>query len=669
MPQLLALLLAALITLHEADASPTGVQHLSVPDAAHSPVPVRSLTLAVDLDGVPETLRLRPHSLRAPDFKLFASQPDGALIELPPPPAETWRGSLEGRPGSTVTATLHGGEVWAVVTDVKRGQAWQIQPVGDGEGGLHTVVRTNAVESEPTPICHAAGAEVRSPRPSGSPVTVSSKQVGQQRGANGVRICELAIETDYEYFVSQGSSVSACLADIENIVNQSDAVFVRDTGITFQLTAVVIRSSINDPYSGAGTAILQSEFRNEWLANFSGVRRDIAHMFTGISLNDFAGVSYVGTVCGENFGFSVARTFFSPEMIRRVALTAHELGHDFNATHCSGTNCGVMNPSIPAPGPMGLSFQPNAIAAIQSFAETRFCLSIEPQPLALPFWETFEQPTLDGNVWVSAQGAALSMDGVNEPSGVASLQLSAQDSGLALDDFLISKEILLGGAASAEIAFSHQHRGVPSGGALVMELKNDESVWVELARITSDGTDETSYDVARSTVPSDGLYDGAQIRFRTEVNGPSETWFIDDVRVYESICGGFEPYCAAGANSASATGAKIGAMGTTSALAGDLTLRAVDLPASSFAIWIFGDGETQSALGNGYLCVSGTPIFRLGIRQSDPAGVNLFALDQTQLPVGATIAPGDTIRFQAWYRDSVGAGFNLTNGLRVSFCP
>ena len=32
------------------------------------------------------------------------------------------------------------------------------------------------------------------------------------------------------------------------------------------------------------------------------------------------------------------------------------------------------------------------------------------------------------------------------------------------------------------------------------------------------------------------------------------------------------------------------------------------------------------------------------------------------------IDPGDLWHFQFWYRDP-GAGFNLSNGLRVEFCP
>ena len=70
-----------------------------------------------------------------------------------------------------------------------------------------------------------------------------------------------------------------------------------------------------------------------------------------------------------------------------------------------------------------------------------------------------------------------------------------------------------------------------------------------------------------------------------------------------------------------------------------------------------------------FLCVSGSPVYRLGIAQADIFGTSFLTIDNQNLPGGLILSPGDTYNAQLWYRDSVGAGFNLSNGIEVNFCP
>ena len=91
-------------------------------------------------------------------------------------------------------------------------------------------------------------------------------------------------------------------------------------------------------------------------------------------------------------------------------------------------------------------------------------------------------------------------------------------------------------------------------------------------------------------------------------------------------------------------------------------------------------GADSSSLpfGDGRLCVGSgaTGVFRLlPPKPSGPGGVmtwsGLVAMTQSNPPVGQ-IAPGQTWYFQAWYRDPsgpCGSGFNLSNGLQVTFTP
>ena len=72
----------------------------------------------------------------------------------------------------------------------------------------------------------------------------------------------------------------------------------------------------------------------------------------------------------------------------------------------------------------------------------------------------------------------------------------------------------------------------------------------------------------------------------------------------------------------------------------------------------------------GIRCVS-APIIRVG----PPVFFGGAGLASKHLDINATalssIQPADTRYFQLWYRDTAGgpAGFNLSNGLEITFCP
>ena len=68
--------------------------------------------------------------------------------------------------------------------------------------------------------------------------------------------------------------------------------------------------------------------------------------------------------------------------------------------------------------------------------------------------------------------------------------------------------------------------------------------------------------------------------------------------------------------------------------------------------------------------------FRLSpVVRTNAAGRGSFPLDYSLPPVGSgagQITPASTWNFQFWFRDPMGpggSGFNLSNGLGVTFCP
>jgi hypothetical protein len=110
-------------------------------------------------------------------------------------------------------------------------------------------------------------------------------------------------------------------------------------------------------------------------------------------------------------------------------------------------------------------------------------------------------------------------------------------------------------------------------------------------------------------------------------------------------------------------------------VANDLRLVTTTARPGKFGIFFDGTEKTEVPFGDGLRCVGG-PVARI----LPPQRANIFgdvslAIDYTRQPFHSgpfALDPGSTWHFQYWYRDpggSGGSGFNLTNALRITFCP
>ncbi|MBL8862554.1 MAG: hypothetical protein JNK02_11150 [Planctomycetes bacterium] len=165
-----------------------------------------------------------------------------------------------------------------------------------------------------------------------------------------------------------------------------------------------------------------------------------------------------------------------------------------------------------------------------------------------------------------------------------------------------------------------------------------------------------------------------QVEWRIRTNGTTNYggWNIDDVKLLwieapPPPCPAPVNYCVTSPNSVG-PGALMGYQGSPRISDNNFELIASGLPTNSVGIFFYGQGTTQTAFGNGFRCVSGT-IYRLQIVSADFIGDARFALNYNTLP--GPVAAGEVWNFQYWYRNPAGggAGFNLSDGLSVTFCP
>ncbi len=170
---------------------------------------------------------------------------------------------------------------------------------------------------------------------------VEAEANGPVSSISPMKIARISTDADGEYVASLGGATQAN-NQIESILNFVDGIYESEIGISFQIVQQNTWADANsDPYTSTSASTRLQEFRNHWNANFpnSGAnRRAIAHLFTGVNLDGSTiGIASFGVACRTpNFSYGLSQQFpFGSTGItaQTVVLTAHEIGHNFGASH------------------------------------------------------------------------------------------------------------------------------------------------------------------------------------------------------------------------------------------------------------------------------------------------------------------------------------------------
>ena len=328
-----------------------------------------ALTAVLPVDGLPMLLDLLPVSVRAESYKVLTQAQDGTLVSMDPGPVRTLRGEVVGFPDSNVTGSLFEDGLHVHVVIPGMVDYW-IEPLesrlGKSARGLYVGYHDDdALTSGGTCGSDAASMTI-------APAVGEIKLDGDDGGIAGGGPCvaQLACDADFEYFQDWGS-VANVEARINNIVNTVNNQYEAEVGITHLISAIIVRTAEPDPYSSTDAATLLNQFRNHWNANQSGITRDLAQLFTGKELNSSTiGIAWLSAVC-SNYGYSLVQSDFSNTFACVTDLSAHELGHNWGADHCSCSSY-TMNPFITCAN----QFHPSlSIPQITSFRDSCTCLS------------------------------------------------------------------------------------------------------------------------------------------------------------------------------------------------------------------------------------------------------------------------------------------------------
>jgi hypothetical protein len=351
--------------------------------------------VSVVLDGRPRTIVLAPYSLRGAGFQLLVTDATGTH-PVPPPEETTYRGMVVGDPGSVVTAALYEGALDAHVHDLDGKGGWFVQPLARvlpyAAPDLHVIYR--AADVLPS-SAHCGVGDVHG----------HGTSTGAPEGISELRYCQIALDCDFPYYVRNSASVAQTSSAASFLLMDVSMIYQVDVEIRYQISALIVRTVptyASGPNVGCSTSGLLQEFETRWNNNHGNLTRDVAHLISGEGVfSGSVGCAYVGAVC-SSVGYGVSRAV-STNNAQNIQLLAHELGHNWSATHCdSAPPCQIMCSNIGGCGGVGSSFSAGERAQILAHKGTRGCLyaprTIDPNPALWYRLTTQFQPTLSLDV-------------------------------------------------------------------------------------------------------------------------------------------------------------------------------------------------------------------------------------------------------------------------------
>ena len=114
--------------------------------------------------------------------------------------------------------------------------------------------------------------------------------------------------------------------------------------------------------------------------------------------------------------------------------------------------------------------------------------------------------------------------------------------------------------------------------------------------------------------------------------------------------------------------------GSVSVSGNNFTLVSGNAIPNGSGLFYYGPNMIQTPFGDGVRCVGGATRRLFPVLQADGMGTATRTVDFTVAPANAgthMITAGSTWNFQHWFRDGMAgmSGFNLSNGLSVTFTP
>jgi hypothetical protein len=311
-------------------------------------------------------LEVEPFDVRADNYRAVAAGEGGVMTELARTPSNSWRGRVRGQEGTVVRLYLDGQKLRGVI--ITPTETFFVEPARDlsAAAGAKEFVFYAASQVRPTDAeCEEAtlGGKVAAEAaraPAAAPARATTPEADEAFAP--MPEATVATEADFEFFQkiqNLGGNEASTNSDILGIMTQVDGIYEAQLGVSLRVVFQRVWTVSNDPYTptAAGDALdeFAEVYEDSFGTNGTAPSRDLTHLFTGKNFDgSTVGIAYRGVVCNiPDAAYGISESLFSNTNALRVGVTAHEIGHNFGATHPNTEstvppNCdpSIMNASV-----------------------------------------------------------------------------------------------------------------------------------------------------------------------------------------------------------------------------------------------------------------------------------------------------------------------------------
>ncbi|MDP6601415.1 MAG: M12 family metallo-peptidase [Phycisphaerales bacterium] len=330
------------------------IQHLEL-----LPVGEDGYELTVIIEGQARRLSFTPRDVRGENYVLLVQEADGSLVEYPAGPVNTYRGTEAYHPmvRSALGIEEDGFRLRLIDEDQRQ---WFAEPLDGRVAGAdidaYAVYEDISIIS-PLNECPVDDGWRMTDLPS------SFKSNGANRSGS-LLAAEMAVDADYEFFQQYGT-VSGVENRVNAVINSVNTQYENQCNLTHEIQTIVVRSTSSDPYSTNNIETRLDQLQAEWNGgNHPGIARDIVHLFTGANTGSTIGLAYLAAVC-SSYEYGVVQSNCCGSFGCATDLSAHEMGHNWGAGHCTCPSY-TMNPSLVCAN----QFTSGSISSITSYANS-----------------------------------------------------------------------------------------------------------------------------------------------------------------------------------------------------------------------------------------------------------------------------------------------------------
>ncbi|HVF42474.1 MAG TPA: zinc-dependent metalloprotease family protein [Pyrinomonadaceae bacterium] len=289
-------------------------------------------------------LAVEPFAVRADNYRAVAAGA-GETVELARAPARWFRGEVLGVKGSRARFVLDGTDFQGVI--VTPDETYFVEPAADfsdsaarGEYVFYaaSAVKPSAVVGECGTLAERVGAEAAKHERTQTHAAAGGPQTFDAFAPKPET--EIATESDFEFtqtFSASPSPADAANNDILNVISLVDAIYDAQLGVKLRVVFQRAWTTNTDPYTETASSPALFQLLETYNANPpAGLpQHDLVHMFTGKDMDGSTiGIAFRGVVCNDpGLSYGISQSKFNSSTTLRVALTAHEMGHNFGATH------------------------------------------------------------------------------------------------------------------------------------------------------------------------------------------------------------------------------------------------------------------------------------------------------------------------------------------------